>query len=250
MFKANNPADNQQLYETMPATATQILGIAKEYGYVNGDSNFHEPFRGNGGITNVLEEANVAYTAADKYTLPVSTDFYTSRSLTTAVVTNPPFKGIAEFFEIMAELGKLFFNSFIFILFLQNIFIFVGIAFFILAKFDALSAKRCIAAFTKMGGIDVHIIRPMPKFIRNGEVVGCETTAIFVGNIPARKGQHSGGYCTLFSAESELAKSSSNNIVDELEENLSDSASADEMEAEVDGGSVDSKGNVPGLIEE
>jgi hypothetical protein len=119
-----------------------------------------------------------------------------------------------------------------------------------LAKFDALSAKRCIAAFTKMGGIDVHIIRPMPKFIRNGEVVGCETTAIFVGNIPARKGQHSGGYCTLFSAESELAKSSSNDIVDELEENLSDSASADEMEAEVDGGSVDSKGNVPGLIEE
>jgi hypothetical protein len=117
MFKANNPADNQQLYETMPATATQILGIAKEYGYVNGDSNFHEPFRGNGGITNVLEEANVAYTAADKYTLPVSTDFYTSRSvppLTTAVVTNPPFKGIAEFFEIMAELGKLFFNSFFF----------------------------------------------------------------------------------------------------------------------------------------
>jgi hypothetical protein len=68
MFKANHPADNQQLYETMPATATQISDITKEYGYVNGDSNFHEPFRGNGGITNVLEEANVAYTAADKYT--------------------------------------------------------------------------------------------------------------------------------------------------------------------------------------
>ena len=109
MFKANNPADSQQLYETMPETATRILDIAKEYGFVNGNSKFHEPFRGNGGIKNVLDGANVAYTAADKYTLPVSTDFYTSRSvppLTTAVITNPPFKGIAEFFEIMAELGK------------------------------------------------------------------------------------------------------------------------------------------------
>lgn len=127
----------------------------------------------------------------------------------------------------------------------------LGIAFFILAKFDALSAKRCIAAFTKMGGVNVHIIRPIPKFIHKGEVVSCETTAVFVGNIPARKGQHSGGYCTLFSAEPELANSSSNNFVDvKLEENLSDSASADEMEAEVDGGSVDSKGNVPELIVE
>ena len=168
MFKANNPTDNQQLYETMPATATQILDIAKEYGYVNGDSNFHEPFRGNG-------------ENYQRFGRLEANDFYTSRSVppqTTAVVTNPPFKGIAEFFEIMAELGKLFFNSFIYFLFfifyfLQNIFIFVGIAFFILAKFDAASAKRCIAAFTKMGGIDVHIIRPMPKFIRNGEVVGC-----------------------------------------------------------------------------
>lgn len=111
MFKANNPADSQQLYETMPATARQILDIAKGYGYVNGDSIFHEPFRGNGGITNVLEEANVSHTSADKFTMSVSVDFYKSRSVppqTTAVVTNPPFKGIAEFFEIMAELGKLF----------------------------------------------------------------------------------------------------------------------------------------------
>ena len=75
----------------------------------------------------------------------------------------------------------------------------------------------------------------------------CETTAVFIGNIPARKGNHNGGFSTIFSAESGLT------IVDkpcEDEENLSDSASADEMEAEVDGGSIDSKGNVPGLIEE
>ena len=115
---------------------------------------------------------------------------------------------------------------------------------------DCLSAKGCISAFKKMGGVEVHIIRPMPKYLHNGQLVACEKTAVFVGNIPARKGQHSGGYCTLFSAEPELANSSSNNIVDELEENLSDSASADEMEAEVDGGSVDSKGNVPELIVE
>jgi hypothetical protein len=37
---------------------------------------------------------------------------------------------------------------------------------------DALSAKGCIAAFNAMGGVDVHIILPLPKYIRNGELLG------------------------------------------------------------------------------
>jgi hypothetical protein len=37
---------------------------------------------------------------------------------------------------------------------------------------DALSTKACIAAFNAMGGVDVHIILPLPKYIRNGELLG------------------------------------------------------------------------------
>ena len=85
-----------------------------------------------------------------------------------------------------------------------------------LAKMDCLSAKGCTDAFKQMGGVDVHIIRPMPKYIHNGQLVSCETTAVFCGNMP-RKG--AGGYATLFTADSET-----------------------------DTRSVDSNGNVPGLI--
>ena len=107
---------------------------------------------------------------------------------------------------------------------------------------DALSAKGCITAFNAMGGVDVHIILPLPKYIHQGELVACEKTAIFVGNVPARKGKREGfasTFCTTFSGDKE-----------ELSESLSATASADEMETECDGGSIDSKGNVPDLIVE
>jgi hypothetical protein len=113
----------------------------------------------------------------------------------------------------------------------------LGLPFFILAKMDALSAKGCITAFKAMGGVDVHIILPLPKYFRNGQLVACEKTAIFVGNIPARKGKRD-GFASIFCSESN----------EELSESLSATASADEMETEVDGGSIDSKGNVPDLI--
>jgi len=107
---------------------------------------------------------------------------------------------------------------------------------------DALSAKGCITAFDAMGGVDVHIILPLPKYIRQGELVACEKTAISVGNIPARKGKRDGFasiFCAAYSGDKE-----------ELSESLSATASADEMETECDVGSIDSKGNVPDLIVE
>jgi hypothetical protein len=58
-----------------------------------------------------------------------------------------------------------------------------------MAKMGALSAKGCITTFNTMGGVDVHIILPLPKYIRQVELVACEKTAIFVGNIPERKGK-------------------------------------------------------------
>ena len=73
-------------------------------------------------------------------------------------------------------------------------------SFFIMAKMDALSAKGCIAAFNAMGGVDVHIILLLPKYIRNGELVACEKTAIFVGNIPARIGKRD-GFVSIFCSE-------------------------------------------------
>ena len=95
---------------------------------------------------------------------------------------------------------------------------------------DALSAKGCITAFNAMGGVDVHIILPLPKYIRQGELVACEKTAIFVGNIPARRGKRDGFasiFCAAYSGDKE-----------ELSESLSATASADEMETECDGGSI------------
>ena len=109
-----------------------------------------------------------------------------------------------------------------------------------MAKMDALSAKGCIAAFNAMGGVDVHIILPLPKYIRNGELVACEKTAIFVGNIPARIGKRDGFFASIFCSEDNK----------ELSESLSATASEDEMETEIDGGSIDSNGNVPDLIAE
>jgi hypothetical protein len=98
---------------------------------------------------------------------------------------------------------------------------------------DALSAKGCITAFNAMGGVDVHIILPLPKYIHQGELVACEKTAIFVGNIPSRKGKRDGFasiFCAAYSGDKE-----------ELSESLSATTSADEMETECDGGSIDSK---------
>jgi hypothetical protein len=89
---------------------------------------------------------------------------------------------------------------------------YIGVPFFIMAKMDALSAKGCIAAFKAMGGVDVYIILPLPKYVRNGQLVACEKTAIFVGNIPARMGKRD-GFASIFCCE-------------DLEEELSD----DEME--------------------
>jgi hypothetical protein len=89
------------------------------------------------------------------------------------VVTNPPFKGIAKFLRPSQT---------------------------IMAKMDALSAKGCIAAFNAMDGVDVHIILSLPKYIRNGELVACEKTAIFVGNIPARIGKRD-GFASIFCSE-------------------------------------------------
>ena len=259
MFKAKDPVDKQQLFETPPMVTNEVLKIVDGYGYIHPEAHFHEPFAGNGLITKVFEEKGIAFTAEDKFTMSDSVDFYESKVVppqATAVVTNPPFKGIADFFEIMATNGNHISFIYLFIIicfFTKYIYIILGIPFFVLAKMDCLSAKGCIAAFKKMGGVDVHIIRPMPKYLHNGQLVACEKTALFVGNIPTRKGQHNGGFSTLFSTDEESTVSN-NMYIDELcgeeEENLSDSASADEMEAEVDGGSIDSKGNVPGLIEE
>lgn len=96
-----------------------------------------------------------------------------------------------------------------------------------MAKMDVLSAKGCIAAFNAMDGVDVHIILSLPKYIRNGELVACEKTAIFVGNIPARIGKRD-GFASIFCSEDN----------EELSERFSATVSADEMETEFDGGSI------------
>ena len=127
MFKAKDPADEQQLFETPPIVTNEVLKIVDGYGYIHPEAHFHEPFAGNGLITKVFEEKGIAFTAEDKFTMSDSVDFYESKVVppqATAVVTNPPFKGIADFFEIMATNGN--YISFIYLLLfvsLQNIFI-------------------------------------------------------------------------------------------------------------------------------
>lgn len=103
-----------------------------------------------------------------------------------------------------------------------------------MAKMDALSAKGCITAFNNMGGVDVHIILPLPKYLHNGELVACEKTAIFVGNIPERKGKRD-GFASIFYADRSKPPACSSS--------LSITASADKMETECDSGTVASSDN-------
>jgi hypothetical protein len=51
---------------------------------------------------------------------------------------------------------------------------------------DALASPDCLQAFLAMGGINVHMILPMPKFYRLGRLVTVGKTGIFVGNMGDR----------------------------------------------------------------
>lgn len=116
MFRANNPADEQQLFETPPPVTRAVLKIAQEYGHVVKDAHFLDPFAGNGLMTAVFDEMGIAYTAQDKFTMTPAVDFYeysNVHSQVTCIVTNPPFRGIAKFFHIMAQNGK-YYNFFIY----------------------------------------------------------------------------------------------------------------------------------------
>ena len=112
MFNAKERSDKQQLFETPRNVTNDLLKVVEHYGYLTEGAHFHEPFEGNGLMTAVFKEKNIQFSSEDLYTKPPYIDFYSSSlpSQTTAVVTNPPFKGIANFFETMATNGK---NSFI-----------------------------------------------------------------------------------------------------------------------------------------
>ena len=112
MFNAKERSDNQQLFETPPnITNGDLLNVVKQYGYLTEDAHFHEPFEGNGLMTSVFEERGIQFTSEDLYTKPPFVDFYSTPipTQTTVVVTNPPFKGIAKFFETMAENGNIYY---------------------------------------------------------------------------------------------------------------------------------------------
>ncbi len=108
MFDPIERGDNQQLYETPRHVTEELLKVVEFYGYLTADAHFHEPFEGNGLMTAVFKEKNIQFSSEDLYTKPPYIDFYSSSlpSQTTAVVTNPPFKGIANFFETMATNGN------------------------------------------------------------------------------------------------------------------------------------------------
>jgi len=117
MFNAKERSDNQQLFETPPNITNELLNVVKQYGYLTEDAHFHEPFEGNGLMTSVFIEREIQFTSGDFYTKPPFVDFYSTPipTQTTAVVTNPPFKGIAKFFETMAENGNIYYLLTIFI---------------------------------------------------------------------------------------------------------------------------------------
>ena len=108
MFDATERGDNQQLYETPRHVTEELLKVVEFYGYLTADAYFHEPFKGNGLMTTVFREKGMQFSSEDLYTKAPFVDFYSTPipTQTTAVVTNPPFKGIAKFFETMANNGN------------------------------------------------------------------------------------------------------------------------------------------------
>ena len=55
-----------------------------------------------------------------------------------------------------------------------------------------------------MGGVDVYIILPLPKCVRNGQQVACEKTAIFLGIFPQKLPSLLGkrdGFASIFCCE-------------------------------------------------
>lgn len=100
MFNAKERTDVQQLYETPTNVTEELLKVVELYGYLTVEAHFHEPFEGNGLMTAVFKERGIQFSAEDLYTKSPYVDFYSTQipARTTAVVTNPPFKGIANFF--------------------------------------------------------------------------------------------------------------------------------------------------------
>ncbi len=101
MFNAKERFDKQQLFETPRNVTNDLLNVVDLYGYLTEEANFHEPFEGNGLMTAVFRERGIKFPSEDLYIKPPFVDFYSTSipSQTTAVVTNPPFKGIAKFFR-------------------------------------------------------------------------------------------------------------------------------------------------------
>ena len=108
MFNPKERSDKQQLFETPRNVTIALLKVVESYGYLTEDAHFHEPFEGNGLMTSVFKERGIQFTSEDLFIKPPFVDFYSTSipPQTTVVVTNPPFRGIAKFFETMASNGN------------------------------------------------------------------------------------------------------------------------------------------------
>ena len=62
--------------------------------------------------------------------------------------------------------------------------IFLGLPFILLGSLESVVNTGCNTAMRAMGGVNAHILNPMPTFLHDGEVVTPEKTVVFVGNVP------------------------------------------------------------------
>eukprot|EP01035_Chromulina_nebulosa_P032700 gene32700-43704_t len=158
-------ADEEQLYETPIAVTEKMLDLAIEYGLLPNNTCFWEAAKGRGKMVEPIEARKYKCIATDLYHGTPSVDFLTAPvpDGVTAILTNFPFKNKAKFFERLAELG---------------------LPFILLGSLESVVNTGCNNAMRAMGGVNAHILNPMPTFLHDGEVVTPEKTVVFVGNMP------------------------------------------------------------------
>ena len=178
-------ADEEQLYETPVTVTEKMLDLAIEYGLLPTNTCFWEAAKGHGKMVGPIEARKFKCVATDLYHGTPSVDFLTAPvpDGVTAILTNFPFKNKAKFFERLAELGNNFISIYYYFI-LKCIIFFLGLPFILLGSLESVVNTGCNNAMRAMGGVNAHILNPMPTFLHDGEVVIPEKTVVFVGNMP------------------------------------------------------------------
>ena len=87
----------------------KMLDIARQYGFNPEGTCIGELFAGTGAMTQVFQKEAYKFIARDKFSMSAEdADFYTNPlpDGVNLILTNPPFRGKARFFERIAELGE------------------------------------------------------------------------------------------------------------------------------------------------